>query len=91
MKKHFGCPNNSAGAKHYITSSELAVLPGWAVGHNTFDLQEFFLVVVTANDGEAEAPRRLDQAGPDELPLQLGGVAGEHHTRIRSICRLGKP
>lgn len=57
------CDNQS------ITSSQFAVLPGRAVGHNTLDLQEFLLIVIAAHDGEAEASRRLDEAGADELPL----------------------
>lgn len=81
---------HSRSTTEHITSSKFAILPSWSVGHHTFDLQEFLLVVITAHDGEAEAPRRLDEAGADELTLQLCRVAGEHHTLVRAICRLGK-
>ena len=38
-----------------LTSLESAVQPGGAVGHDRLDLEELFLAVVPANDGEAQA------------------------------------
>lgn len=90
MIKHFMLKQPGNSTTHCITSSKFAILPGWAIGHNTFDLQEFLLVVITAHNGEAEAPRGFDEAGADELPLQLCRIAGEHHTLVRAICRLGE-
>ena len=42
-----------------ISRGEFAVLVGDAVGHDGFDLQEFLMLVVAADDGETKSTRTL--------------------------------
>ena len=47
------------------------------MGYDGFDLEELFLAVVAADDGEAEAAVRFDQGRANALALQLGRIPRE--------------
>ena len=71
-------------SRRRLTCFQFPVQVGRAVGHDIFDLQELLVRVVTADDGEAEAPDALDQRGLDQLPLQFSRMLGEE--RLLGFC-----
>ena len=56
---------------------ESAITVGGAIGHDELDLQKVLARLIGADDGEAEAVRRLEQRCLQELALELVGILRE--------------